>query len=144
MIGWQLDRDSGLEQGARARPDDASTEYERIERPPTHPAYAGFNAGMAAPLVWSGATRGVIGVGSRSPTREFSEADAQVLETFAGLSSLALSNAETYERSERQARIERGFYRIASLLGEPVSSAPPTARSPTPPARRSRLRSARC
>ncbi len=122
VIGWQLDRDSGLsskalELGRTMR----STEYERIERPPAHPAYAGFNAGMAAPLLWSGATRGVIGVGSRSPTREFSEADAQVLETFAGLASLALSNAETYERSERQARIERGFYRIASLLGEPVA-----------------------
>jgi PAS domain S-box-containing protein len=122
VIGHDLDLRAGLsskalEQGRTVR----SAEYEAIERP--HPAYSGFNAGMAAPLVWSGETRGVIGVGSRSATREFSELDAQMLETFAGLASLALSNAETFERSERQARIERGFYRIATLLGEPVSPA---------------------
>jgi PAS domain S-box-containing protein len=123
VLGWELDRGSGLsgkalDLGRTVR----SADYERVDRPVQHPAYRGFNAGMAAPLTWGGATRGVIGVGSRSETQEFSEVDAQVLETFAGLASLALSNAETFERSERQARIERGFYRIASLLGEPVSS----------------------
>ena len=124
VIGWELDRRTGLsgkavELGRTVR----TAEYGRVERPIDHPAYHGFNAGMAAPLVWGGATRGVIGVGSRSDAREFSETDAQVLETFAGLASLGLANAERFERSERQARIERGFYRIASLLGEPVSSA---------------------
>ena len=124
VIGWELDRRAGLsgkalELGRTVR----SAEYERVSMPVAHPAYRGFNAGMAAPLVWGGATRGVIGIGSRSETREFTEADAQVLETFAGLASLGLANAERFERSERQARIERGFYRIAELLGEPVSSA---------------------
>jgi PAS domain S-box-containing protein len=122
VIGYELDPATGLSSkaldlGRTVR----SAEFGVIERP--HPAYSAFNAGMAAPLTWGGRVRGVIGVGSRSPTREFSEQDAQMLETFAGLASLALSNAETFERSERQARIESGFYRVATLLGEPVSPA---------------------
>src|SRR5581483_614299 len=40
---------------------------------------------------------------------------------FAGLASLALRNAETYTRSSRQARVQRGFYRIASVLGQSLS-----------------------
>src|SRR5262249_61683132 len=67
--------------------------------------------------------RGVMGGGPRSDARGSSETDGRVRETFGGLASLGLANAERFERSERQARIERGFYRIASLLGEPVSSA---------------------
>src|SRR5581483_2887185 len=47
--------------------------------------------------------------------------DAGVLEAFAGLASLALRNAETYTRSSRQARVQRGFYRIASVLGQSLS-----------------------
>ena len=122
VIGYELDRTTGLSSKALdAGRTVRSAEFGVIERP--HPAYTAFNAGMAAPLTWGGRMRGVIGVGSRSPTREFSEQDAQMLETFAGLASLALSNAETFERSERQARIERGFYRVATLLGEPVSPA---------------------
>ena len=37
------------------------------------------------------------------------------------LASLALRNAEAFEESSRQARIQRGFYRIASVLVEPLS-----------------------
>jgi len=43
-----------------------------------------------------------------------------MLEAFASLASLALRNAESFADSSRQARIQRGFYRIATLLGEPV------------------------
>src|SRR5207247_6350768 len=35
--------------------------------------------------------------------------------------SLALRNAKSFEQRERQGRVEAGFARIASLLGEPVS-----------------------
>ncbi len=39
---------------------------------------------------------------------------------FASLAALALRNARRTERT-RQARVQRGFYRIASVLGEPLS-----------------------
>ncbi|MCW2977527.1 MAG: hypothetical protein JWM06_2808, partial [Actinomycetia bacterium] len=42
---------------------------------------------------------------------------------FAGLASLALRNAETFTRSSRQANVQRGFYRIASVLGQSLSRA---------------------
>src|SRR5581483_1755224 len=47
--------------------------------------------------------------------------DAELLDAFASLASLALRNAETFAERSRQARVQRGFYRIASLLGEPLS-----------------------
>ena len=37
------------------------------------------------------------------------------------LASLALRNAETFAERSHQARVQRGFHRIASLLGEPLS-----------------------
>ena len=122
VLGWELAPDAGLSGRALAAGQTVtSDEYASLESPVGHPAYAGFSAGMAAPLVWSGKTRGVVGVGARRPGRRFGGGDAQVLETFAGLAALALGNAETFERSERQARVERSFFRIATLLGEPVA-----------------------
>ena len=44
-----------------------------------------------------------------------------MLETFANLAALALRNAESFEERSRQARVQRGFYRIASVLAEPIS-----------------------
>ncbi len=35
---------------------------------------------------------------------------------------MALRNAEAYEESTRQTQVERGFYRIASVLSEPLSA----------------------
>ena len=46
-------------------------------------------------------------------SRSFSPADAELLETFASLASLALRNAESFEERSRQARVQRGFARIA-------------------------------
>ena len=140
VLGWELQPDAGLSGRALAAGRTmTSDEYETIEPAVRHPAYEGFAAGIAAPLVWSGETRGVLGVGVRDPARRFSRGDAQVLETFAGLAALALGNAESFERSERQARVERSFFRIASLLGEPV------ARKQTYDARRARgVRGVRC
>ncbi|MFN2471348.1 MAG: GAF domain-containing protein [Gaiellaceae bacterium] len=122
VVGYELESGLGLagrvlEVGGTVRAD----EYEALEIPVPHPTYRGFSAAMASLLVWSGERRGVLGVGSRTPGRRFTESDAQILETFAGLAALALGNAEAFERSERQARVERGFYRVAALLGEPVS-----------------------
>src|SRR5581483_2000019 len=70
------------------------------ERVPTT-AYEGFTDALVAPMRWSGVP--------------FTRRDAGVLEAFAGLASLALRNAETYTRRSRQARVQRGFYRIASV-----------------------------
>ena len=64
---------------------------------------------------------GILGVGTRDATRRFSQADAGLLEAFANLAALALRNAESFAERTRQARIQRGFYRIAAVLGQPIS-----------------------
>ena len=56
-------------------------------------------------------------------TDRFDDSDLRLIEAFASLASVALRNAEAYEESTRQARVERGFYRIASVLSEPLSAA---------------------
>jgi PAS domain S-box-containing protein len=89
--------------------------------PEPSPAFAGFARALVAPMIWAGETRGVLGVGVRDPERTFSEADVELLDAFASLASLALRNAESFRERSRQARVQRGFYRIASLLGEPLS-----------------------
>ena len=60
---------------------------------------------------------------SRDPDRRFSALEASLLETFAGLASLAVRNAASFEQSVRQARVQRGFYGIASALAEHLSHA---------------------
>ena len=76
---------------------------------------------MDAPISSFGEIRGVLGVRAREPGR-FDESDLRLLEAFASLASIALRNAEAFEESERQAQIERGFYRIAAVLSEPLSA----------------------
>ena len=78
----------------------------------------------------------MLGIGSEPGGRSFDASDAEVLETFAGLAALALRNAEAFEERTRQAGVERGFYRIASALGQSLSLAdtvPPSARPRTRP-----------
>ena len=96
--------------------------YGEIAAPVPHPAYDGFTDVITAPMFWSDEVRGVLGVGRREG-RRFAERDANILEAFAGLASLALRNAEMFTQSARQARIQRGFYRIASVLGQSLSRA---------------------
>jgi PAS domain S-box-containing protein len=88
-----------------------------------NPAYDGFARALVAPMIWAGETRGVLGVGIRDANKSFSDSDVELLEAFASLASLALRNAESFGERTRQARVQRGFYRIASLLGEPLSLA---------------------
>ena len=76
---------------------------------------------MDAPILSFGETLGVLGVCSREPDR-FDESDLRLIEGFASLASVALRNAEAYEESTRQTQVERGFYRIASVLSEPLSA----------------------
>ncbi len=121
LLGFEFPAGQGLA-GAAVREGRPLIEsaYGKVETPIPHPAYRGFTDVIAAPMVWSDEVRGVLGVGRREG-RRFLERDASVLEAFARLASLALRNAEMFTQSARQARIQRGFYRIASVLGQSLS-----------------------
>src|SRR5262245_15570556 len=98
--------------------------YDELDQHVPHDAYRGFVHALVAPMVWSGEVRGVLGVGMRAAGgRSFVQADLDLLEAFAGLASLALRNAESFAERTRQARVERAFSQIASLLSEPLSEA---------------------
>ncbi len=97
-------------------------EYDELPDPVPHPAYEGFTDAIVAPMRWSDDIQGVLGAGRRNG-EPFGLRDANVLDAFAGLASLALRNAETFTHSTRQARVQRGFYRIASVLGQSLSRA---------------------
>jgi PAS domain S-box-containing protein len=124
LVGFEFTPQHGLAATVlREMRPVAADEYEAIGAPVPHDAYAGFARALVAPMVWRGETRGVLGVGLRDASRRFSGDDLELLEAFASLASLALRNAETFSERSRQARVQRGFYRIASLLGEPLSLA---------------------
>ena len=95
-------------------------EFASTEQPPPSPPYAVFDDVMCAPITWLGEARGVLGVCSREAGR-FDAADVEMLEAFARLASLALHNAESFEERGRQAQVQRGFYRVAEVLGSPLS-----------------------
>jgi len=95
----------------------------RFADPLLHTAYEGFAGAISAPMTWSGERRGLLGVATRDPKRTFGKLETNLLETFAGLASLAVRNAESFEQSVRQARVQRGFYGIASALAEHLSHA---------------------
>jgi PAS domain S-box-containing protein len=90
--------------------------------PPPGDGHDGFAEIMDAPISSAGEARGVLGVRSLE-TGRFDEGDLDVLEAFASLAALALRNAEAFEERSRQARVQRGFYRIATVLGQPLSLA---------------------
>jgi PAS domain S-box-containing protein len=124
LVGFEFTPELGVAGAALALARPVSDDdYEAIPAPVPHEAYRGFARALVAPMVWAGVTRGVLGVGIRDRRRVFSDSDIELLEAFASLASLALRNAENFEESMRQARVQRGFYRIASLLGEPLSLA---------------------
>ncbi|HEY3577778.1 MAG TPA: GAF domain-containing protein [Gaiellaceae bacterium] len=123
LLGFEFPLGQGLAGAAlrEGRPLIESA-YGELAAPVPHPAYDGFTDVITAPMFWSDEVRGVIGVGRREG-RRFAERDADILGAFAGLASLALRNAEMFTQSARQARIQRGFYRIASALGQSLSRA---------------------
>jgi PAS domain S-box-containing protein len=123
LLGFEFPMGQGLA-GAAVREGRPLIEsaYGQLPAPVPHAAYDGFTDVITAPMFWSDEVRGVIGVGRREG-RRFAERDADILGAFAGLASLALRNAEMFTQSARQARIQRGFYRIASALGQSLSRA---------------------
>ena len=94
--------------------------FAATEMPAPTEDYAVFSDVMDAPITWLGEVLGVLGVCSREAGR-FDSADLEVLDTFARLASLALHNAESFEAHERQAQVQRGFYRVAEVLGSTLS-----------------------
>ena len=96
-------------------------DFAETERPAPSKPYAEFAEVMDAPIEVRGKVRGVLGVCSLK-SRRFDERDLQLLDTFAGLASVALGNAEAFEDSLRQAQVQSGFYRMASVLGAPLSA----------------------
>jgi PAS domain S-box-containing protein len=122
LLEYEFAPDLGLSGAALESGRSAlSNDYAGEDQPVPHTAYAGFTGAVVAPMTWSGDARGVLGVGTRNPERRFDETDAELLETFASLASLAVRNAASFEQSVRQARVQRGFYGIASALAEPLS-----------------------
>jgi PAS domain S-box-containing protein len=87
---------------------------------PRQPGPAGFTGGLVAPMRWSESGQGVLGAGTRSE-RGFTREDADLLEAYAGIASLALANAQAFSARSRQARVQRGFFRIAAVLGQSLS-----------------------
>ena len=123
LVGFEFPADTGLAGLSirEGRPLIAADYSKLIDQVP-HAAYDGFTDAIVAPMRWSDEVQGVLGVGRRGP-RPFDVREAEVLEAFAGLASLALRNAATFTRSSRQANVQRGFYRIASVLGQSLSRA---------------------
>ena len=122
MIGFEFPSDRGLAGRAIRRGRSAlADDYAQVPETVPHAAYEGFRSAVVAPMRWSGEVKGVLGVGTRDAARQLTHAEADLLETFANLAALALRNAESYEERSRQARVQRGFYRIAAVLAEPIS-----------------------
>ena len=122
MVGFEFSARRGLAGRAIARGRSAlADDYAQVPEAVPHPAYEGFRSAIVAPMRWAGEVKGVLGVGTRDPERRLSLAEAELLEAFANLAALALRNAESFEEHLRQARVQRGFYRIAAALGQPVS-----------------------
>jgi PAS domain S-box-containing protein len=124
LVGFEFPSDRGLAGKAiRERAPALSRDYSEIPDAVPNAAYEGYVGAIVAPMKWSGEIRGVLGVGTRDPDRAFTHSDAELLEAFATLAALALRNAESFEERSRQARIQRAFYDIASVLAAPISHA---------------------
>jgi PAS domain S-box-containing protein len=122
MVGFEFPVEKGLAGRAISRGRSAlADDYAQVPEAVPHPAYRGFRSAIVAPMRWSGEVKGVLGVGTRERERRLTRTEADLLEAFANLAALALRNAESFEERSRQARVQRGFYRIASVLGEPIS-----------------------
>ncbi|HYX76401.1 MAG TPA: GAF domain-containing protein, partial [Gaiellaceae bacterium] len=122
IVGFEFPAERGLSGRAIARGRPVlSDDYASLRETVPHRGYEGFKGAIVAPMRWSGEVQGILGVGTRDGNRRFTDADAGLLEAFANLAALALRNAESFAERTRQARIQRGFYRIASVLGEPIS-----------------------
>jgi PAS domain S-box-containing protein len=121
LVGFEFPATHGLAAEAlRLEKPVIAADYAEIPDPVPNDAYADFSGAIVAPMRWSGTTQGVLGVGSRTD-RQFTREDSDLLGAYAGLASLALANARAFDAHTRQARVERGFFRIAAVLGQSLS-----------------------
>jgi len=121
LVGFEFPSDHGLAgRAVRAGRPVAVEDQAALDEPVPSDAYAGFGGALVAPMRWGNAVQGVLGVGARGE-RRFDEEDAELLEAYAGLASLALANAQAFDARSRQARVQRGFFRVASVLGQSLS-----------------------
>ncbi|MDP8911797.1 MAG: GAF domain-containing protein [Actinomycetota bacterium] len=120
LVGLRVRSDGGLAGSAIAQGRAVAGTDGRAGHLP-HPAYSGFTAAVVAPIMSAGTPCGVLGVATADRTRAFTEHDAELLQILANTGSLAIRSAERRERSEQQKHVERGFFRIASALGQPLS-----------------------
>src|SRR5207248_3331402 len=122
LVGFEFSSDRGLAGWAiRQRAPALSDDYGELPDSVPHPAYQGYASAIVAPMMWTDQIRGVLGVGTHDPDRTLTRSDGELLKAFATLAALALRNAESFEERSRQARIQRAFYDIASVLAAPIS-----------------------
>jgi PAS domain S-box-containing protein len=121
LVGFEFSADLGAAgEALRTSRPVVEGEYSELDQPVPSEAYADFTSALVAPMRWSETVQGVLGVGSRDE-RRFTREDADLLEAYAGLASLALANAQAFSERTRQARVQRGFFRIAAVLGQSLS-----------------------
>ena len=122
LVGFEAPRERGLAGVAfRERRSVVSHDYREIADDFPNPVYESFKSALVAPMIVGGEVLGVLGVGSRDPGRRFERADREAIEAFAGLATLAIQHAASFEERDRRSRIERGFFLVASALAQPLS-----------------------
>ena len=121
-VGRQIPPEGTVGRALQTGKSILTHDFAATEEPLPSPPYAVFNDVMCTPITWLGEARGVLGVCAREPG-SFDEGDLEVVEAFARFASLALHNAESFEQRERQTQVQRGFYRIAEVLGSTLSRA---------------------
>ncbi len=122
LVGFEAPREHGLAGVAfRERRSVVSHDYARIAEDFPNPVYESFKSALVAPMTVGDEVLGMLGVGSRDPGRRFDQADREAIEAFAGLATLAIHHAASFEERERRSRIERGFFLVASALAQPLS-----------------------
>ena len=81
----------------------------------------GVRAVLAAPIVSFGRVIGVLALHRAEPTT-WMPAEISLAEAVAHETAIAIDTSRLLRESTRQAQVERGFYRIAAVLSEPLSA----------------------
>ena len=81
----------------------------------------GVRAVLAAPIVSFGGVLGVLALHRSQPTT-WAPAEISLAEAVAHETAIAIDTSRLLRESTRQAQVERGFYRIAAVLSEPLSA----------------------
>ena len=123
LVGFEFPRDTrarrpGDPRGAGARRCPTTRE---LELGVPHDAYEGFTDAVVAPMRWSDEVQGVLGVGRRdgAAVRRARHRGARGVRRPRG--ARAAQRGDVHAQRSRQARVQRGFYRIASVLGQSLS-----------------------